>query len=1526
MSTSESGPVASAAPTSFAVNSDPTVRITIYDATRTMRGQAEGSLRMLLTPGLYRVQFERGGRVHDEIVDHETVTDLRHVGPSLQSPAPFVGPETSRDYAEAAQRLSVTDTARPLGDGPHTSRLFVFVRRAARGGAPRTLPSEPLTIHDVDGCQRAALEADSTAVDHDAGYFTYSVPATPGTYRIRGVRSQRDVAIVVPAGRAAQVFIADTGSVRLAELRLALVPVGARFDPASRIWRAMEGVIAALRAPDRPLPLAARILLPEAIADDLCLGIAAAHVLWRSGDRAGFDDVMQHLAGYRSVPDVAILECLGAGTASHAALRRASAPIADTPPLLRASLTLALTRPEIDPELSAYSAFAHAARTGLPDSVWCTWSTRTWDQRWIEPAVEHLRDREHQRDAVAIGRSLELPRETVERALEALDAAQPAVDGQPLATGQQVSGFTLGKPLGRGARSTVYRARRRDGDQDIALKIVPVAGGATGCERARDALNQAGADNLPRFLAASAQGTLPDHSGIWLEMELCKGSVLDLRPEADAPLPLAEAHHRVLEALAALAALHERGTAHGDIKPGNLLVRADGSLVLAGLDLATRRTMPDDRYEIDAPRLAPPEFLTDDSPPSLASDVWSMAATYYFLLTLEYPREEYADQSELEAARYNDNVPIADRRPDLPPELVRCLDQALKRAPGDRPKNAGAFAEQLAAIDLTKLPVEPSRRTVAPAPAPQPDATTIAIAGGIATVRPDAPRRRWSAAIRDLAVHAYASRPRWLIAGGGVAVAVIGVLAWSLLRQPRTSCAQDARFDDLRHRSEACLASYQQTGNQDDLALAAKAYAAVGDPVRADALAYRLLSDRRDGDAYAILGETALQRHDLNEARRYAALAHDAHAWSRDELQRSDELRLVDDAVLLCRAAWQVPDLGAAWQAAEEAVERARRSNDRHAQVISQLASAEVLRRTGDLAGADAALFQATNLATAPCDGAASHLGRAMLRRDGEQGGQASVELTEATKANRTCGSRAIANEILLQEAWLLRSEARADTSRLRLAGAKLDELARTAGEQPESLLLRGYLAADQGDLAGADRYLERAEQLDGADPGIGWAIAWARAEVAEQLGGGFAEHHYRRSIASIGAMRATARARSAYLLDRYRGPFDGLIALLARQGRWRDVLAVVLELDASDMLRAVATARVTLERARWGEPAFTPGEIAPAVPAVDDVVAAWQGREVVVVVAPSRRRIASGHERAYRVRIADGQVTGEDVGDASLARDLAAELYERPGNRQTARALGAMMIPPGPATGTLHVLALGPLGKAPLAALRDDTGALIIARRPLERILALATAQPAPPRTDRAVIIAAPRGERPGSALEGAIVARALGSDAQRAGSGTGAAATRSVLWSARDADLLHLAGDIVAAPPWRVLRLADGDVEPAELVWRGVAPRIAVLSSNSSAVAMDEEGWGSLASALVQAGTEVVIATDRRISDTDPLLVIPGLYDQPGWRTDPARALARVQRALDAWSSTSVNDESSASSWAAFGVVRRPPYVAPR
>ena len=119
-----------------------------------------------------------------------------------------------------------------------------------------------------------------------------------------------------------------------------------------------------------------------------------------------------------------------------------------------------------------------------------------------------------------------------------------------------------------------------------------------------------------------------------------------------------------------------------------------------------------------------------------------------------------------------------------------------------------------------------------------------------------------------------------------------------------------------------------------------------------------------------------------------------------------------------------------------------------------------------------------------------------------------------------------------------------------------------------------------------------------------------------------------------IAALRDSSRARSAYLVSSHRGPYDGLIALLARHGRWRAVLAVLLELDASDMLRATAADTVALDRAPLELSPPSPGPIAPPPSTVEDVLSAWRSRELVVVVAPSQRRIGPGRERAYRLRL----------------------------------------------------------------------------------------------------------------------------------------------------------------------------------------------------------------------------------------------------------------------------------------------------
>ncbi|HWU89122.1 MAG TPA: CHAT domain-containing protein, partial [Kofleriaceae bacterium] len=106
-------------------------------------------------------------------------------------------------------------------------------------------------------------------------------------------------------------------------------------------------------------------------------------------------------------------------------------------------------------------------------------------------------------------------------------------------------------------------------------------------------------------------------------------------------------------------------------------------------------------------------------------------------------------------------------------------------------------------------------------------------------------------------------------------------------------------------------------------------------------------------------------------------------------------------------------------------------------------------------------------------------------------------------------------------------------------------------------------------------------------------------------------------------------------------------------------------------------------------------------------------------------------------------------------------------------------------------------------------------------------------------------------------------------------------------------------------------------------LAPHLAVLASCGSAAATDEEGWGSIAAALLESGTAAVLATDRSVTDAASLSIVRDFYAQPDWRTDPERALARIQLALAARRGSLDDPSTNPRTWAAFSVLRRPPVI---
>jgi hypothetical protein len=305
-----------------------------------------------------------------------------------------------------------------------------------------------------------------------------------------------------------------------------------------------------------------------------------------------------------------------------------------------------------------------------------------------------------------------------------------------------IPGHRVAGVLGKGGFATVYRSWQLAVGREVAVKVDNRVL-LSDRDRRRFVREVTAAGRLsghPHVIDVYDAGTLGDGRP-YLVMELCPAGSLNDALRRHGPMSPGQVRDIGIRIADALAAAHAAGILHRDIKPANILINRYGMVGLSDFGLASIMAAEGEQSatrDTLTPAYAPPESFRGEDP-TVAADLYSLAATLYALLTGRPPRFPADGRSpDIVAIMMLHNKPIDDV-PGTPPELMALLRRSLAPDPAVRPPSAATLRDALVA--LTARPAGPSPQAVRPAgPRGQPS-PAVGNAGPLGTRARPAVRR-----------------------------------------------------------------------------------------------------------------------------------------------------------------------------------------------------------------------------------------------------------------------------------------------------------------------------------------------------------------------------------------------------------------------------------------------------------------------------------------------------------------------------------------------------------------------------------------------------------------------------------------------------------------------------------------------------------------------------------------------------------------------------------------------------------------
>jgi WD40 repeat protein len=286
----------------------------------------------------------------------------------------------------------------------------------------------------------------------------------------------------------------------------------------------------------------------------------------------------------------------------------------------------------------------------------------------------------------------------------------------------RLGGYRVLKLLGAGGMGMVYLAEDTQLQRSVALKVMRPEAAKNPTARERFLREARAAARLKSDHVVTIHQVGEDGPVVFLAMELLEGlSLEDWLKKGHRPAP-AQAARIGRQVALGLAAAHERGLIHRDVKPANVWLERShqGRIKLLDFGLArgaSDHTLTQSGTIVGTPAYMAPEQARGEQVDHRA-DLFSLGVVLYRLCTGRLPFRGENTMAMLTALAVDNPAPVREVNPKVPPRLAALIEHMLSKDPAQRPATARAVADELAAVEREAVtaptPAEPTR------PAPEP--------------------------------------------------------------------------------------------------------------------------------------------------------------------------------------------------------------------------------------------------------------------------------------------------------------------------------------------------------------------------------------------------------------------------------------------------------------------------------------------------------------------------------------------------------------------------------------------------------------------------------------------------------------------------------------------------------------------------------------------------------------------------------------------------------------------------------------